>query len=148
MKNFSIIYTDFVTDISYDLYLTIHNIGYTDVTITQEWLFDNIDLANELVNKNISRIHKELMELTDHTKLADLYDELDTECKLLINLGIISALKVPYYAHPEYISNAITTLSEKLTSELNNKSAEHNKYNKYYCSRLAECLKELCELIS
>ena len=147
MKNLSIIHTDFVNDICFNLECTLWNFDIVPPTITHEWLFNNLNLAVTIVEKDIARINEELIALKDDEEPFDLYDELNANRKLLIALNILFDLETPYYADPKYISNSITILSEKLASQLEAKVNKEAHYNKYYCSRLAECLKELCTLI-
>ena len=147
MKNISIIHTDFVNDICFDLYYTAYNIGLTNLNVTHEWLFNNLSQAIDIVKQDIIRINEDLIALTDDEEPTDLYDEMRSNERLLIKLSIITDLEGVGYAHPNHISNSISILSEKLTAQLDAKANEEATYNKHYCSSLAECLKELCEII-
>lgn len=140
MKHISLI-----KDICFELYYTGYNVGYTN-PITPEWLIGNIPFAADIINKDITRLNEELIAYTGNEYPTDLYEELESDRRLLIDLHIITDLEGINYSNPNHISNSIATISEKLTSQLDAKAHSTAYYDKYHCKRLAECLKELCEI--
>lgn len=145
--NKPIIHTEFISNICFELYYTAYNIGIHFDRVTATWLSNNFNQAIDIVKQNISRVTNSMANIDDPADLIDLNDELESNKQLLIDLNILAELEGVNYAHPDHISNSINILSEKLTAQLDAKAHQEATYNSYYCKRLAECLKELCEIL-
>lgn len=151
MKN-PIIHTTFLDEICDQLDFTAYDAGYKNLVVSAEWLSDHMELAFEMIQKNIDRIVKELAEYAEPDdscpyEYREGQDELKAECNLLIDLGILQDLEGVDYAAPNHIASSVEILSAKLSEQLEAKLHEEANYNEYYCKSLAWCLSELCELI-
>lgn len=150
--NSPIIHTTFLDDICDQLVFTAYNAGYKNLVVSVEWLSDHMELAIEMIQKNIRRIVKELAEYTESNdscpyEYREGQQELEAEGHLLLDLGIIQDLEGVDYAAPNHIASSVEILSAKLSEQLEAKLHEEANYNEYYCKSLAWCLSELCELI-
>lgn len=143
-----IILTQFLEDVVDDICDVMGFLGIKGFNITAEFPFSRTDLCYDLVKRCTNKINAELAEWSEYDdKPTDLLDCLEWCSRMLVDLSIIQDLEVPYYANPNYISNAITILSEKFSEQLQAKALGEAYYNEYYCKRLASVLAELCELI-
>ena len=121
----TIIHTQFLEDICEELELTALNVGIKSINITAEWLSNHMALAFEMLRKDVNC----------------------NDDELLCDLVLLQDLEGVDYATPNHIASSIETLSTKLSEQLEAKVFGEANYNEYYCHRLAEVLKELCEII-
>lgn len=143
-----IVQTQFLDDVITDIHDVFDYLVIKGFSLNAEWIFNHIGLSYDLVKKCIDKTNAELAELTEYDdRPTDQLDCLEWCSRLMVDLSIIQDLEVPYYANPNYISNAVTILSEKFSEQLKAKANEEAYYDEYYCKRLAEVLAELCEMI-
>ena len=143
-----IIHTTFLADLCDELQFSAFDTGYDKLVISPEWLSNHMEVAFEIIDKNIKRLVDELSKVAEEDDYPiDEVEYLEAEEHLLIDLGILQDLEDVDYATPNHIASSIETLSEKLSEQLQAKTFGEANYNEYYCRRLASVLAELCTLI-
>ena len=145
MKYPNIVHTEFIDELIDELNLVAFNLGIKKSIFTAEVFHFN--LAFELIEKYIQQLTEDLELVDDFADALELKQTIDSMDNTTCDLGILQDLEGTEYATPDHIASSIEVLSTKLSSQLEAKIHGEASYNKHYCNRLAECLKELCEII-